>query len=549
VKENRPISIVYGILLAVGLILCVGAFIFIPVDVTNANERSMNIELVPTEVVNVDEDVREFHFVDVNWENKGSCLHFVSSHQEVKVVADGLVLFRRKAAYTLWGHTTGFSWEYVEIPTNTHEVTVSVRACYPQVRNSVMTFYQGFSINMFQQIVEDQGFTFVVSMLDAILGLLLFIYGAVSYKRSSIGGAMVYLGIFTTLLGIWSLTENGIVAVLVHRRAASSFTSFMMLALIGIPFIMFVRCYLQSSDKYVYKALLLLNFVNGIIVFSLQLLGIRDVKQTLTLTHIAMIGAVLYLPYSLVCMARKGEITRRFWVTLSSILCMCPPLVCSLYMYYSGSHNVISYGNVFIFLFVVIFAIDVSRSIIKDVREGKKAALYKELAEKDMLTGCYNRNCYRNDTENLEILDDLLIVTCDLNNLKQCNDTLGHAYGDQYITDSAKLLMNTFSDFGKVYRIGGDEFCIVIPNAIKCNIGELMARLKKSEGEYNAKSEVVKIQIAIGHAVYDPQKDSNVEDVRNRADELMYQNKAEIKKMNTVLGKIVPLTAKQGVAR
>jgi diguanylate cyclase (GGDEF)-like protein len=378
---------------------------------------------------------------------------------------------------------------------------------------------------------------------------LLLIYGAVSYKRSSVGSAMIYLGMFTTLLGIWSLTENGIMAVLINNRAASSFTSYVSIALIGIPYVMFVRRYLQPTDKYLYKVLLVLNVVSLITVMSMQLLGIRDMKQTLTLTHISMTSAVLYLPYSLICMAFKGIKTRKFWVTMCSIVCMCPPLFYSLYMYYSGSHNVINFSNVFIFIFVIIFATDVSRSIIKDIKEGKKAAIYKELAEKDMLTGCYNRNCYRNDTENLENLDDLLIVTCDLNNLKQCNDTLGHAFGDKYIADSAKLLKKTFSDFGKVYRIGGDEFCIVIPNAIKCNIGELMAWLKKSEGEYNVASEVVKIQIAIGYAIYDPQKDSNVEDIRNRADDLMYQNKAEIKRMNTILGKIVPISTKQGVAR
>jgi diguanylate cyclase (GGDEF)-like protein len=220
-------------------------------------------------------------------------------------------------------------------------------------------------------------------------------------------------------------------------------------------------------------------------------------------------------------------------------------------MYYSGSHNVISYGNVFIFLFVVIFAADVSHSIIKDVREGKKAALYKELAEKDMLTGCYNRNAYKNDTQNWTELNDLLIVTCDLNNLKQCNDNLGHAYGDQYITDSAHLLQKNFSDFGKVYRIGGDEFCIVIPNAVKCNIAELVERLKKDESDYNISSPVVKIQIAIGYTVFNPEVDSNIEDIRNRADELMYKNKEEIKRMNSIVGKIVPISAsaKKGAAR
>jgi hypothetical protein len=62
---------------------------------------------------------------------------------------------------------------------------------------------------------------------------------------------------------------------------------------------------------------------------------------------------------------------------------------------------------------------------------------------------------------------------------------------------------------------------------------------------------VVKIQIAIGYTVFNPEVDSNIEDIRNRADELMYKNKEEIKRMNSIVGKIVPISAsaKKGAAR
>jgi diguanylate cyclase (GGDEF)-like protein len=537
VEEHRHISVIYGILLAIGVILCVGGLIFIPVDTYTANDRTANVELEPTDVTVQGDDVREFHFSNIDWEKNGTCLHFISTHQEIKVEADGELIFERKAVQTIWGRTPGFAWEYIEIPVDTKEVTITVTACYSVVRDLPMTFYQGFSIKMFQQIAHTEGFTAVISFLNICLGVVLIIYGAVAHKRTSVGGAMVYLGIFTVLLGIWSLSENGIVAVLLENRAACSFISFTMLALIGMPFIMFVRRYLRTMDKYVYKFLLGLNIINILIIFPLQVFGVFDMKQTLWMTHIAMISSVLYLPFSLIYMIHKHLITRRFWVTVCSLFSMCPPLVYGLYMYYSGSHNVDSYGNVFIFIFVAIFATDVSLSIMKDVDAGKKTAIYQELAEKDLLTGCYNRNAYKNDTNDWKDLQNVLLVTCDLNNLKRCNDTFGHAYGDKYITDSADILKKIFSKYGKIYRIGGDEFCIIIPDSSKCNIVKLLADLIEEERAYNAASAVILMQIACGYAVFDEKTDTNMEDIRNRADERMYKNKKELKKAFPKVGR------------
>jgi diguanylate cyclase (GGDEF)-like protein len=529
VKEHKHISIIYGILLAIGVILCIGGVIFIPIDTHTTNNQTSS-ELVSDDIIIQNEDVREYHFRNIDWEENGTCLQFISSHQEIKVEADEKVIFERKAVQTIWGKTPGFAWEYIEIPAETREVVVTVTACYPEVRDVPIIFYQGSSVAMYHNILQEESFNGIISILNVCLGVILLIFGAVSRKRSHIGGAMVYLGIFTILLGVWAISENGIVAILFENRAASSFISFTMLAMVGIPFVMFVRYYLQTDDKYVYKVVLGLNIINIILMYLLQFFGVMDMKQSLWMTHIAMVLAVLYLPYSLIRMLRRRTINRRFWVTVWSLLSMCPPLAYSLYMYYSGSHNVDSYGNVFVFVFIMFFAVDVSCSIMKDIDAGKKAAIYQELAEKDMLTGCYNRNAYRNDTEDWSDLRGVLLVACDLNNLKQCNDTLGHAYGDLYITDSAALLIKVFGKYGKVYRIGGDEFCIIIPDGSKCNIRKLLATLIEEQCSYNATAPVIHMQIACGYAEFDEKTDWTMEDIRSRADERMYQNKKEIKK-------------------
>jgi diguanylate cyclase (GGDEF)-like protein len=311
------------------------------------------------------------------------------------------------------------------------------------------------------------------------------------------------------------------------------------LAMVSIPFILFIRSYLQTSDKYLHKILLGINFLNILLVFNLQFFGIADMKETLLSTHITMLLSILYLPVSLVRLVlrrivRREALPRCFWVTIWSLVCLCPPLIFSLYFYYTGSHNVDSYANIFFFVFVAIFAADVSRSAMKEVDAGKKAAIYRELAEKDMLTGCFNRNAYRSDTEAWQDLQEVLLLTCDLNNLKQCNDTFGHAYGDQYITDSAGLLKKIFGSYGRLYRIGGDEFCIIVPNKNKCDIEQLLSDLLEEERSYNTTSPVIHLQIATGYATFDKATDATMEDIRSRADERMYQNKKALKALKIV---------------
>jgi diguanylate cyclase (GGDEF)-like protein len=533
-NERRGISIIYGILLFIGIALCIGALIFIPVRTYTENDEVKTYELVPSDVSLMNNYVREYHFRDVNWEKYGTCLHFLSSHQEIQVTADNMLIFERTAAQTLWGRTPGFSWEYVTIPEGAKNVTVTVKPCYASVRDYQMTFYQGYSVQMLQNVFREEGFIAIVNFLNLCLGLLLLLFGTMAHKRSNIGGVMVYLGIFMILLSVWSISENGIVALLLEQRAACSFISYTVLIMVGIPFIMFVRCYLGTEDNYLHKILLGLNVVNIIVTYALQLSGLADMKQTLTATHIVMVASFIYLPISLVHMFRKRIINRRFWVSVCSLCSLCPPLAFSLYQYYSDAHEVDSYGDVFFFIFIAIFAADVCISVMRDVDAGKKAAIYQELAEKDTLTGCYNRNAYGNDADHWGDLNGVLLVTCDLNNLKQCNDTLGHTYGDQYIMDSAAILKKIFSPYGKVYRIGGDEFCIIIPDGKKCNIERLLAAMLEEERAYNADSPVIHLQIACGCAEYDAKTDSNMEDIRIRADEKMYENKKALKKAGNV---------------
>ncbi len=158
-----------------------------------------------------------------------------------------------------------------------------------------------------------------------------------------------------------------------------------------------------------------------------------------------------------------------------------------------------------------------------------KAEVYHELALKDIQTGLHNRNAYYEWNETIKDFTGCAIITYDLNNLKQCNDTLGHAFGDKYIQESVKIIKMFFDDFGVTYRIGGDEFITVIEKADWAFIKRQAETLKFYLTKNKIIDSKIKTGIAVGYAIFDKEQDSNFDDTEKRADFLMYADKVFIK--------------------
>lgn len=179
--------------------------------------------------------------------------------------------------------------------------------------------------------------------------------------------------------------------------------------------------------------------------------------------------------------------------------------------------------------YICILALEACAQTIHQVDEGRKVKIYKELAMKDMLTGLYNRNSYDEWVKEKQQADGTLIVTFDLNNLKHCNDTMGHAMGDSYIKNAAEIISRVFGSHGRCYRIGGDEFCVVIQNRGGFDLEERLKELELEQQEFNQSHTIPKIQIAYGFAGFDAEKDMDFEAARSRADVKMYEKKRALK--------------------
>ena len=189
----------------------------------------------------------------------------------------------------------------------------------------------------------------------------------------------------------------------------------------------------------------------------------------------------------------------------------------------------------------VTYASDRSHFIIcvenreEDVRREQEhlaaLSMANEMARRDELTGTKNKTAYHEMEEELQRLIDeggtpFGIVVCDINGLKTINDTEGHKAGDGYIKASCRLICRIFYH-SPVFRIGGDEFVVILRGQDYANRKKLLARLKKQVEESIRIGEGP--VVSSGLAEYQPGTDYSVEDVFNHADSRMYGEKARLK--------------------
>ncbi|MBE5920101.1 MAG: GGDEF domain-containing protein [Pseudobutyrivibrio ruminis] len=154
----------------------------------------------------------------------------------------------------------------------------------------------------------------------------------------------------------------------------------------------------------------------------------------------------------------------------------------------------------------------------------------EDKAFKDQLTGVKNKRAYVDEEEriNLQIKTgydfEFGIVVCDINGLKQINDTKGHQAGDAYIKEGCEIICDAFSR-SPVFRIGGDEFVAIVQGKDYDHLNSRISKITKINSK-NKKND--KVTIAVGYSLFG-KNDKFVSDVFERADSVMYKNKKKMK--------------------
>ncbi len=199
-------------------------------------------------------------------------------------------------------------------------------------------------------------------------------------------------------------------------------------------------------------------------------------------------------------------------------------------------------SNKFLYLLFIITLASLTTALIyfRDVSLRK----IKVISEYDALTGAYNRRAGMELAEsilNSGSNEHLPVTICfvDINGLKEVNDNIGHQYGDELIITSTQIIKQKLKKNDIFMRVGGDEFIIILFNSSKIDTEKWWSKIEDHYKFINTyEGRAYNISLSHGAVEYTYEDASQLEQVIDETDKIMYENKKIIKRnFNSVKSK------------
>lgn len=466
--------------------------------------------------------------------NINNVLCFYSIHQNVNVYCDGLLIYK----YPVKNNnplavTAGYNWNFVTLPRDNCHLLIHITSPYNGYSEQVPMFYIGTIPAIIAQILEDNMLSFILCIIILCIGLVMVIYWIYMRIHVPIKLNLLHLGVFAICLSVWSANESRFTTLLLSNNLICSYIAFLSLMMLPLPFAFFVRAYYEDESK-IWDIYCIINVIQISVCLFLQLFKIADLRTTLWTTHTMIFTLMMIVLFISIKLLKTRDNSANVKMHLLCISICTITLGIDLIAFYVGVWDSNSFGRIGFLLYIILIGISSAQESTRLMKLGRKANTYQRLAYTDQMTMMSNRTAFHRDFEIfVSSPDDVGVIILDLNNLKQINDTLGHNIGDEYIINSAKIIANTFAHVGKCYRVGGDEFVVIIEKASHFDFKYYFNLMEWSIDSFNARKKDIHIQIAYGHAVYNPNLDTKLTDTYHRADKNMYDNKKEKKKIRS----------------
>ncbi|MBM3608231.1 MAG: diguanylate cyclase, partial [Alphaproteobacteria bacterium] len=170
--------------------------------------------------------------------------------------------------------------------------------------------------------------------------------------------------------------------------------------------------------------------------------------------------------------------------------------------------------------------------VTEDVTEKRRAEeKITFLAQRDTLTGLYNRTYFKEHVENALVhmrdFDCAAVLYLDLDGFKEINDTFGHSAGDEILRGTADRLKAIFDKHDVVARLGGDEFAVLCRSTPGTGMMETIAQriLESLRQPYHFDDRKVRVEASVGIAFANGEN-NDYDMVTRQADVALYEAKS-----------------------
>lgn len=463
-------------------------------------------------------------------------LFFRASHQKVKAYID------KEEVYSFgWDEERLFSkspacaWILVPVLKDQagEEIQIELTGVYPSYAGRINEFYMGDKSSVLTYIVKNRLGSILISMVLTILGFSMMLV-AFALRKGKATKSLLRLGVFSVLVGIWSAFTVNILQVLfgdVFTLLNIEFFTFLLLLPTSLWF-------LDSFDYYKDRKVLHIMFWCSIAlsigIQLLQLFNKFDYMETIIAEHILMLIAIIYLIFDgMKAHFKRNNFMEARILIISVILVVIFTGLDIVKFYFSYSIDDGFFTKIGMLLFIVIWALEIIKNMSRMIVNITKTQLLEILAYQDQMTGLKNRSAFEEKLQEYRETDaqEAYIIVFDINDLKIINDNCGHSIGDQMIKEIAIILKKEFKDKGTGYRIGGDEFCVIIPNAVMIEEEYVVSKIelvKKAIHDFG-EDQNLNLSLASGFSKTTGKENCDIDNAYRLADKRMYADKQKSK--------------------
>ena len=393
------------------------------------------------------------------------------------------------AAFTDTHKEYGSVRHWIELPEGCVGGTLSIRsdsgdAFLKQVISKKI--YIGAFGAVFRKFFLENLFALIFACLTVMLSvfILLFDTALKKYAPENAGKGNRYLRIFIFLVGCWVLTDSKLLQLFTDKSSVVVLVSFLSFFAMPIFIMRFVQMTLTQKSKLL-NIMSLLCFADMLVFLLNYIFRLTNMYKPLLLQHILMFVSIAAI--IIVCAAdikRRSNNELKYILLGIGLLSLCG--ITAIFRFWQNPSSAYSKWCVTgILLFLICLECMVFKKMQQHLEQSINSRVYKELAYRDIMTQMYNRTAFIEEQNDQEIKAGRAVIMFDINRLKQTNDLYGHQTGDRLIIDSARCILESFSDAGKCYRYGGDEFVAVLDGLseeeIEVRLSSLEQRLKQTD--------------------------------------------------------------------
>lgn len=391
------------------------------------------------------------------------------------------------------------------------------------------SMYIGEKNAVFSRFLFSEGYAVLFFCLSLAVGVLI-LCGAGLFQVK-LGGqkahGLKYLGIFVIDAGIWVLLDSQFLQIFVGRLGIVSVISFTALMLLPTWMILFVREMMirewEIFDFLCYATLT----VTGVTLAAFAL-RIQPMYRMVMLQHVLIVVTIVSILKNGITEVRKYR-NQEMKRVLQGFAVLSVFIVLALVVFYRDpSKNYALLYCMGFLCFVVYLGGAAFALVYQELESHVSLEAYQHMAYRDALTGLGNRAALDQEWDNDDVSKKVIYIMLDNNGLKTVNDHFGHQAGDQLLVETAKCLREAFGRIGKCFRIGGDEFMVILENMDEKDLKDELTRLDGIIRRENHRRNIL-ISVAYGYAVRNGDG-RRARELYAAADRDMYRNKEKMKR-------------------